>query len=65
VADIPDLRYCSAFGDTPAEAIAEVEKAKEGWLSSAREHGSPSPSQDTVQRSTSSPYSLPRDAAEM
>jgi predicted RNase H-like HicB family nuclease len=43
VADIPDLRYCSAFGDTPEEAVAEVEKAKEGWLSTAREHGKPIP----------------------
>ena len=27
IADIPDLRYCSAFGDTPSEAVAELEKA--------------------------------------
>ena len=25
VADVPDLRSCAAFGDTPAEALAEVE----------------------------------------
>jgi predicted RNase H-like HicB family nuclease len=29
VADVPDLRSCSAFGDTPAETLAEVEKAVE------------------------------------
>jgi predicted RNase H-like HicB family nuclease len=29
IADIPDLRYCSAFGHTPAEALSELEKAKE------------------------------------
>ena len=43
MADIPDLCYCLAFGDTPEEAVAEVEKAKEGWLSTAREHGKPIP----------------------
>ena len=32
IADIPDLRFCSAFGETPAEALAEVQKAKEAWL---------------------------------
>ena len=39
VADIPDLRYCSAFGATPAQAVAEVEKARELWLDVAREQG--------------------------
>jgi predicted RNase H-like HicB family nuclease len=39
VADVPDLQPCSAFGDTPAEALAEVEKAMEGWLAVAREDG--------------------------
>jgi predicted RNase H-like HicB family nuclease len=39
IADIPDLRYCSAFGDTPQEALAEVLVAKEAWLESVREHG--------------------------
>ena len=28
IADIPDLRSCSAFGPTAAEALAELEKAK-------------------------------------
>ena len=32
IADIPDLRFCSAFGETPAEALAEVQKVKEAWL---------------------------------
>jgi predicted RNase H-like HicB family nuclease len=27
VADVPDLQSCSAFGNTPSEALAEVEKA--------------------------------------
>ena len=43
VADIPDLESCSAFGRSPEEAVAEVEKAKEAWLRSAREEGKPIP----------------------
>ena len=35
-ADIPDLRYCSAFGGTPDKALAEVLKAKRAWLKAAR-----------------------------
>jgi len=37
VADVPDLQSCSAFGDSPAQALAEVEKAMEAWLAVARE----------------------------
>jgi predicted RNase H-like HicB family nuclease len=43
VADVPDLKSCSACGDTPAEALAEVEKALEGWLAVAHEDGLPIP----------------------
>ena len=39
IADIPDLRACSAFGATPEEALAEVQKAKAAWLAVAQEHG--------------------------
>jgi predicted RNase H-like HicB family nuclease len=39
VADVPDLQSCSAFGDTPAEALAEVQKAMEAWLAVAHEEG--------------------------
>ena len=44
IADVPDLDACSAFGSTPEEALAEVEKAKEAWLEAARELGRPIPS---------------------
>lgn len=43
IADIPDLKYCSAFGHTPAEALAELEIARELWLETARETGVPIP----------------------
>ena len=39
IADIPDLRYCSAFGATHVEALEEALKAKEAWLAVARERG--------------------------
>ena len=35
IADIPDLEACSAFGETPSEALREVEIAKEAWLEAA------------------------------
>lgn len=37
VADIPDLEYCSALGATPEEALAEVMKAREAWISAAKD----------------------------
>ncbi|HEX9236149.1 MAG TPA: type II toxin-antitoxin system HicB family antitoxin [Actinomycetota bacterium] len=43
VADIPDLLACSAFGDTPEEALREVLVAKEAWLDAARRRGDPIP----------------------
>ena len=43
VADIPDLKACSAFAETPDKALAEVLLAKDGWLAAARENGKPIP----------------------
>ena len=43
IADIPDLATCSAFGRSPAEALAEVEAAKRLWLEAARAEGKPIP----------------------
>ena len=39
IADIPDLDSCSAFGRSPAEALAEVEQARTAWLAAARAEG--------------------------
>jgi predicted RNase H-like HicB family nuclease len=39
IADIPDLVSCSAFGNTPEEALREVLIAKEAWIEAAREEG--------------------------
>jgi predicted RNase H-like HicB family nuclease len=43
IAGIPDLNMCSAFGETPAQALAEVELAKEAWLEAAKSEGKPIP----------------------
>jgi len=43
IADIPDLQACSAFGNTPAEALAQVEVAKKAWLEAAQTEGKPIP----------------------
>lgn len=39
IANVPDLRYCSAHGETPAEAAAEAQVAIELWLETAAEQG--------------------------
>lgn len=43
IADIPDLQFCSAWGETAAQALAQVEIAREAWLQAAREAGKPIP----------------------
>jgi len=39
VADIPDLKYCSALGDTPEDAVRQVQIAKSAWLKAAKAEG--------------------------
>ena len=36
IADIPDLKNCSAFGDTPQQALEEVLIAQRLWLEEAK-----------------------------
>ena len=43
IADIPDLKYCSAFGDSPLEALQELDLAKQAWLEAAKVEGKPIP----------------------
>ena len=43
IADIPDLPHCSAFGETPEQALAEVLKAKSLWIEAAKAEGKPVP----------------------
>ncbi len=35
IADVPDLKSCSAMGATPEEALAEVQEAMAAWLEAA------------------------------
>ena len=39
VANVPDLEPCSAFGDSPQEALSEVQVAIELWLETVLAHG--------------------------
>jgi predicted RNase H-like HicB family nuclease len=43
VADIPDLKFCSACGASAEEAGREVQLAKATWLKVARDRGKPIP----------------------
>ena len=43
VADVPDLRPCSASGVSPAEAAGAVCAAIEGWIAAARSAELPVP----------------------
>jgi predicted RNase H-like HicB family nuclease len=43
IADIPDLKHCSAFGITPEEALQEVLIAKKAWIEAAKVNGKPVP----------------------
>lgn len=36
IADIPDLKYVSAIGETPQQALHEVILAKTAWLEAAK-----------------------------
>ena len=43
IADVPDLKFCSAHGDTPDEAIASIQEAIALWLETAVDLGMPIP----------------------
>jgi len=43
IADIPDLKYCAAYGNTPEDALREVLIAKEAWVEAARANNKPIP----------------------
>ena len=43
IADVPDLKNCSAFGTTPNEALQEVLIAQKIWLEEAKNSKLPIP----------------------
>jgi predicted RNase H-like HicB family nuclease len=55
IADAPDLKSCSAHGETPEEAVAALQVAMAAWLDVAREQGMPIPEPR---------FQIHRDAAE-
>jgi predicted RNase H-like HicB family nuclease len=48
----PDIEGCVAVGDTPAEALTNLEEARQLWLETAYEHGDkiPLPGENAEQR---------------
>ena len=50
IASVPELKGCTAHGDTQAEALDEVQTAIELWLETAKEVGAviPEPSYTPV-----------------
>ena len=43
IADIPDLKNCSAFGTSPSEALQQVLLAQKLWLEEAKNNRMPIP----------------------
>lgn len=43
IADVPDLRPCSAHGPTPSEAVAEAQVAIALWIETAEANNLPIP----------------------
>jgi predicted RNase H-like HicB family nuclease len=43
IANVPELPYCSAFGETYEEALQEVRVAMDLYLSTLREEGTETP----------------------
>ena len=39
IADTPDLKNCSAFGDTPLQALEEMLIAQKLWIDEAKNSG--------------------------
>ena len=43
IADIPDLKGCTAFGHTLEEAVKEIQIARAAWIEAATAEGIPVP----------------------
>ena len=50
IAEAPDLKYCSAHGDSRERALAELQIAMKAWLEVAREKGMRVPAAMFAQR---------------
>jgi len=43
IAEVEELKGCSAFGESPEEALKEIDTAMELWIETAKKHGKPIP----------------------
>jgi predicted RNase H-like HicB family nuclease len=50
IAVVPDLPGCSAFGNTPEEAVREIGDATLAWIEACRAAGDPIPAPATKTR---------------
>ncbi len=50
LAEVPDLPGCISDGDTPEEAVRNVEDALHSWVATAEEFGDPVPEPGTSSR---------------
>ena len=62
IANVPDLQYCSAFGETPEDALCEVLEAMELHLETLEELGRPIPEPQAHAASLSEPAEKFADA---
>ena len=57
IAEMPDLSHCCTFGNTPRDALDELERALAAWMQSARTHQKPVPEAMTRQQVASQKHS--------
>lgn len=50
IAEIEELKGCSAFGETPQEALHEIETAMNLWIETAKKYGKPIPQPKSKRR---------------
>lgn len=63
IAEIEELKGCSAFGDTPEEALEEIKTAMQLWIESAKKHGKPIPKskkQQIIESRKKFQYTIPK-----
>ncbi len=70
IATIPDLQWCSAFGETEEEAIKEIKIVQKEWLKIAKKEGITIPKPKTIDSYTGkitakTPKTLHRQLSEL
>ncbi len=57
IAVVPDLEYCSAWGETREEALAQAQDAIRGHINVRRKYGDPTPEPRTHRAAPLVPHS--------